>query len=282
MKKVIIFLIFAIGILALGDAGRILLNEKKMTSQIKVLKTEISGLEEQKKTNVESMGILEKENEVLRTELAEELANKKVVYLTFDDGPTPQNTEKILEILRKNNIKATFFVIGHNSDMYKKIVDEGHAIALHTYSHNYKEVYASEEAFFKDLYKISDLVKDNTGVVSKVTRFPGGSLNAGVPSAIMKKIMIRLRDEGYVYQDWNCDSTDASQNGRPVPLIIENATVKCPYKHVNLLMHDSVLKVTTVQALQQIIDYYKSRGYLFETLETYSPKFQHKKLEDIK
>lgn len=276
MKKVIIFLIFAIGILALGDAGRILLNEKKMTSQIKVLKTEISGLEEQKKTNVESMGILEKENEVLRTELAEELANKKVVYLTFDDGPTPQNTEKILEILRKNNIKATFFVIGHNSDMYKKIVDEGHAIALHTYSHNYKEVYASEEAFFKDLYKIHDAVMEKTGVDAKVTRFPGGSSNAIVKKATLRKIIDRLNDEGFVYQDWNCDSTDASGNKRPVDVLVKNAT-NCGANKINILMHDSAAKTTTVEALQSIINYYKGKGYDFEELTVYSPKFQHRK-----
>ena len=276
MKKVIIFLIFAIGILALGDAGRILLNEKKMTSQIKVLKTEISGLEEQKKTNVESMGILEKENEVLRTELAEELANKKVVYLTFDDGPTPQNTEKILAILKKNNIKGTFFVIGHNSDMYKRIVEEGHAIALHTYSHNYKEVYASEEAFFKDLYKIHDAVMEKTGVDAKVTRFPGGSSNAIVKKATLRKIIDRLNDEGFVYQDWNCDSTDAAGNKRPVDVLVKNAT-SCNATKINLLMHDSAAKMTTADALQPIIDSYRSRGYDFEELTVYSPKFQHRK-----
>ena len=99
----------------------------------------------------------------------------KVVYLTFDDGPTPNNTPRILEILKRNNIKATFFVIGQNPDMYKQIVNEGHAIAIHTYSHEYKQVYASVDAFFADLYKLRDLIKEKTGVDPKVTRFPGGS-----------------------------------------------------------------------------------------------------------
>ena len=283
MKNKIIISILSLFLLGLvGMSYYVLTSNALLASEYINLEkenTEILNIEKQK---LEEKEKLVKENAQINEDLKKEFDNLKVVYLTFDDGPTPHHTPKILEILKKNNVKATFYVIGQNPHMYKTILDSGNTIALHTYSHNYKEIYASEEAFFKDLYKISDLVKENTGVVSKVTRFPGGSLNAGVPSAIMKKIMIRLRDEGYVYQDWNCDSTDASQNGRPVPLIIENATVKCPYKHVNLLMHDSVLKVTTVQALQQIIDYYKSRGYLFETLETYSPKFQHKKLEDIK
>ena len=235
---------------------------------------------EQKKQ--EEISVISEENKKMGEEIKKNLDKYKIVYLTFDDGPTLKNTPKILEILKKNNVKATFFVIGQNPDMYKMILDSGNAIALHTYSHDYKKVYASEEAFFKDLYKIRDIVKEKTGVDSKVTRFPGGSSNKEVSSKIMKSIMLRLKNEGYVYQDWNCDSTDALQNGRPVPLIVENATVKCPYNHVNLLMHDSVAKVTTVQALQTIIDYYKSRGYMFQTLETYSPKFQHKKLENMK
>ena len=150
MKKVIIFLMLAVSIFALGDAGRILLNNKKTVDKIKGLKTEIAALDKKEKETNDTLVKLEEENKALRSELSEQLANKKVVYLTFDDGPTPQNTEKILAILKKNNIKGTFFVIGHNSDMYKRIVEEGHTIALHTYSHNYKEVYASEEAFFKD------------------------------------------------------------------------------------------------------------------------------------
>ena len=270
-----------ISILSLLSLGLVGMSYYVFTSNA-LLASEYMNLERESFEILSTEKQKSEENTQIKEDFKKEFDKLKVVYLTFDDGPTPQNTPKILEILKRNNVKATFYVIGQNPQMYKEILESGNAIALHTYSHNYKEIYASEDAFFKDLYKISDLVKENTGVVSKVTRFPGGSLNAGVLNLIMKKIMIRLRDEGYVYQDWNCDSTDASQNGRPISLIVENATVKCPYKHVNLLMHDSALKVTTVQALQQIIDYYKSRGYLFETLETYSPKFQHKKLENMK
>ena len=160
--------------------------------------------------------------------------------------------------------------------MYKRIVEEGHTIALHTYSHNYKEVYASEEAFFKDLYKIHDAVMEKTGVDAKVTRFPGGSSNAIVKKATLRKIIDRLNDEGFVYQDWNCDSTDAAGNKRPVDVLVKNAT-SCNATKINLLMHDSAAKMTTADALQPIIDSYRSRGYDFEELTVYSPKFQHRK-----
>ena len=276
MKKAIIFLMLAVSIFALGDAGRILLNNKKTVDKIKGLKTEIAALDKKEKETNDTLVKLEEENKALRSELSEQLANKKVVYLTFDDGPTPQNTEKILAILKKNNIKGTFFVIGHNSDMYKRIVEEGHTIALHTYSHNYKEVYASEEAFFKDLYKIHDAVMEKTGVDAKVTRFPGGSSNAIVKKATLRKIIDRLNDEGFVYQDWNCDRTDAAGNKRPVDVLVKNAT-SCNATKINLLMHDSAAKVTTADALQSIIDSYRSRGYDFEELTVYSPKFQHRK-----
>ena len=276
MKKILIFLILAVSIFTLGDVGRILLGNKKTVDKINTLKTEIAALERQEKETNDTLMRLGEENEALRSELTEQLANEKVVYLTFDDGPTPHNTERILEILKKNNIRATFFVIGHNSDMYKKIVDEGHAIALHTYSHNYKEVYASEEAFFKDLYKIHDAVMEKTGVDAKVTRFPGGSSNAIVKKATLRKIIDRLNDEGFVYQDWNCDSTDAAGNKRPADVLVKNAT-SCNATKINILMHDSAAKTTTADALQSIIDYYRNKGYDFEELTVYSPKFQHRK-----
>lgn len=197
----------------------------------------------------------------------------KVVYLTFDDGPTRNNTPQILDILKKNGIKATFFVIGINHDLYKRIVDEGHEIALHTYTHDYKEVYSSEEAFFNDLYRLRDKIKEITGKDPKVTRFPGGSSTGKASKALKMKIINRLTKEGYVYQDWNCDSTDASGNGVPAAVLIQKSI--CVPREVNLLMHDSQAKRTTVEALQGIIDKYKERGYIFDVLTVDSPKFQH-------
>lgn len=206
------------------------------------------------------------------------LDNKqKIIYLTFDDGPSV-NTDKVLEILKKNDIKATFFVIGQNQDKYKKIVDEGHTIALHTYTHDYKKIYASESAFFEDLYKIRDAVKAKTGIDSKIIRFAGGSSNHKASKILKMNIIKRLTREGFVYHDWNCDSTDASGNKVPVSKLIANAT-SCNSKEINLLMHDSLPKKTTVEALQKIIDYYRAKGYKFEKITMSSFKAQHFKIK---
>ena len=154
-------------------------------------------------------------------------------------------------------------------------MDEGHAIAIHTYSHEYKQVYASVDAFFADLYKLRDLIIEKTGANPKVTRFPGGSSTTRVSKPIKQAIINRLTKEGYVYQDWNCDSTDASGNKVPVEKLVKNGV--CNVREVNLLMHDAYAKTTTVEALQQIIDAYKAKGYIFEVLTVDSPKFQHVK-----
>lgn len=276
-NKVLIWSGISFFVLLVGMAYYVFMANAIVTSEYMKLQEKnvaISNIEKQKENE---KNVLTEENKKMSEEMQLNFSKYKVVYLTFDDGPTPINTPKILEILKKNNVKGTFFVIGQNPDMYKTITDSGNLVALHTYSHEYKQIYKSEDTFFKDLYKIRDLVKEKTGIDSKITRFPGGSLNRMVPNDVMSKIIARLKKEGFVYQDWNCDSTDALQNGRPVPLIIENATTKCPYSHVEILMHDSALKVTTVEALQQIITYYKSRGYSFETLKSYSPKYQHRK-----
>lgn len=205
--------------------------------------------------------------------------NRKVVYLTFDDGPSA-HTDKILEILNKYNAKATFFVTGNNrkhNDVLKRIVDQGSVVALHTYTHNYAEVYASEEAYFKDLQKISDMVKEATGVESKLIRFPGGSSNTvsrQYSPGLMTKLTKKVQEKGYQYFDWNCDSTDASGNNVPAKTLVENATSSTA-QHINILMHDTDAKGTTVEALPEIIKYYRSQGYAFEALTTDSYPAHH-------
>lgn len=195
---------------------------------------------------------------------------EKIVYLTFDDGPS-DNTEKILDILKKYNAKATFFVTGNNqkkNDMIKRAHDEGHAIGLHTYTHDYRKVYASEQAYFDDLKKISDMVEKLTGEKSMLIRFPGGSSNTiskkFVPG-LMTKLTKEVQEKGYQYFDWNCDSTDASGNNVPVERLVENAT-SGKTQHINILMHDTDAKDTTAEALPKIIEYYRGQGYAFKAL----------------
>ena len=202
---------------------------------------------------------------------------QKVVYLTFDDGPS-ENTGKILDILKEYNAKATFFVTGNNqkwNSLLKRAHDEGHAVGLHTYTHDYKTVYSSEEAYFEDLGRISDLVKEVTGDESHIIRFPGGGSNtvsAKYSPGLMTTLTRKVQEMGYQYFDWNCDSTDASGNNVPVEKLVENAT-SCEAKHINILMHDTDAKDTTVEALPKIIEHYREQGYTFLplTMDSYAP-----------
>ena len=205
---------------------------------------------------------------------------EKVVYLTFDDGPSA-NTEKVLDILKKENVKATFFVTGNNPKynyLMKRAKEEGHAIGLHTYTHDYSRVYSSEKAFFDDLQKISDLVEKTTGERSKLLRFPGGSSNlvsAKYTKGIMSSLTKKVKEKGYQYFDWNCDSTDAAGNNVPVETLVKNAA-SGQGKQINILMHDTDAKDTTVAALPKIIESYRNRGYTFQELTADSFAPQHK------
>ena len=204
---------------------------------------------------------------------------RKIVYLTFDDGPS-ENTEKILDILKQYNAKGTFFVTGNNkeyNESLKRVVAEGSVVALHTYTHDYAKVYASEEAYFNDLQQIYDMVKDVTGVESKVIRFPGGSSNTVSKKycpGLMTTLTKAVQEKGFQYFDWNCDSTDASGNHVAVDKLVANATSSTA-QHINILMHDTAAKDTTVQALPQIIEHYKNQGYSFEALTVDSYPVHH-------
>ncbi len=209
-------------------------------------------------------------------------SDEKVVYLTFDDGPS-QNTEKLLDILDKYNVKATFFVIYHKNmeSKYKAIVDRGHTIALHCYTHTYKKIYVSEDAYFKDLNKIHDYVEKVTGVDSKIIRFPGGSSNTvsnKYKKGIMKDLKQAVTDKGFIFHDWNVDSTDASGINRDPELLLEKVKSGLKKKKVaNILMHDTgKSKVTTVEALPSIIEYILSQGYKIEPLTEDSEVIQHR------
>lgn len=203
----------------------------------------------------------------------------KTCYLTFDDGPS-DNTLKILDILDKYKVKATFFVMGTGKLSYvKKIHDAGHTVALHTYSHDYSKIYRSQKAYFEDLEKIGAAVKKYTGADSKVIRFPGGSSNT-VSRSYCKGIMTALSTEtanrGYVYFDWNVDSTDASGNNVSVSKLVNSIkTYGGRNKQDVVLMHDTAAKDTTVQALPQIIEYYISKGYTFAPLTVQTPPVTH-------
>ena len=193
-------------------------------------------------------------------------SDAKIAYLTFDDGPS-DNTLKILDILKENDACGTFFVTGKGkSDYMKDIVDSGNAIALHTYTHTYKQIYANEEAYFDDLQKISDLVYEKTGVRTNLVRFPGGSSNT-ISKVSMKTLANAVEEKGYLYFDWNCDSGDARADGVPADTLVQNIRDDMgSSKKLTILMHDTAAKSTTVEALPQIIKLLKDKGYKLAVL----------------
>lgn len=199
-----------------------------------------------------------------------EQTEEKIVYLTFDDGPSG-NTQKILDILDQYGCKATFFVTAEwpdYKDMIKVAYDKGHTIGLHTYSHDYPTVYASEDAYFQDLNQIGQYVKDEIGYVPCFIRFPGGSSNTvskkycqGIMSALSQDVIA----QGYQYYDWNGDSCDGESN-KSVDQLIKNAT-GLHANNIIILCHDAQAKVNTVSALPSIIQYYQSQGYTFKAID---------------
>lgn len=204
-----------------------------------------------------------------------------VAYLTFDDGPS-ENTEEILNILDYYNVKATFFVIYHSNmeEQYQEIVNRGHTIALHTYTHDYSKVYKSETAFFNEITRISDYVYSVTGVRSRIIRFPGGSSNTvsnKYCAGIMDTLKVSVPQRGYVYHDWNVDTCDAAFNNLAKEKILDNVKESLTkYKNPDVLMHDAgETKRTTVEALPEVIEYIYSQGYRMERLEIDSYAVHH-------
>lgn len=210
--------------------------------------------------------------------------NKKVAYLTFDDGPS-KNTLKILDMLDKYEIKATFFVVGGTSDFYKETIKEiskrGHVIGNHTYSHDYKKIYKSVSAFNKDLKKNEDNLYEILGYRPELIRFPGGSNNKVSHKYggknIMNKIIDKLDTDKYQYFDWNVDSTDASTKTQSKSNIINEINKGAKNKkNIIILCHDSSPKTTTAEALPTIIKNLKKMGFEFDTLnkDSYTVQFQ--------
>ncbi|MBR5336476.1 MAG: polysaccharide deacetylase [Lachnospiraceae bacterium] len=203
---------------------------------------------------------------------------KRKVYLTFDDGPS-ENTEAILEVLAKYNVKATFFVVGKEDEglkpLYKKIVDSGNSIGLHSYSHKYSVLYKSLEDFEADFHKIQDYVKSITGVKTVLYRFPGGSSNQ-VSDVDMKDLIRFLKEEGVVYFDWNDATGDASTTKYTVTQLVNNAISGLNKEgDTILLMHDANTKGTTVEALPLIIEKLKAMDVEIVPIDMSTQPIQH-------
>lgn len=177
------------------------------------------------------------------------------VYLTFDDGPSV-NTDRILDILAQYGVKATFFVVGKEgyTDQYRRIVEDGHTLAMHSYSHRYNEVYASLDSYKADLTKLHDYLYELTGEDCRFVRFPGGSSNT-VSKVSMWDLIDYLDSEDMVYFDWNVSSGDSTGGKKSVDQLTNNVLENIgKYNNAVVLFHDAAGKTTTVDALAGIIE----------------------------
>ncbi len=201
----------------------------------------------------------------------------KIIYLTFDDGPSPYTSE-LLDILKKHNVKATFFVVGTAyCDILSRVAEEGHTIGIHSYTHEFKYIYANDENYFADFNKIKDLIYQKSGYDTKLLRFPGGSSNTvskRYNKGIMTRIAEELHNQGYEYFDWNVDSDDAGK-ARDSQTVYDNVIKGITGKRVAVvLQHD--IKKFSVDAVEDIIIWGKENGYIFLPLRVDSFTAQHR------
>jgi peptidoglycan/xylan/chitin deacetylase (PgdA/CDA1 family) len=278
--KVIIFTLCITSLLGAGLSEATLASSENQSS---LLLQEISKLHKDNATlkcQNETLIDIIKKNESL---YIKKLANAKIAYLTFDDGPS-SNTSAILAVLKQYDIKATFFVNGHPHlrDLYKQISDDGHALANHTYSHDYKKIYKSADNFKKDVKELDTFLKETTVTEPNyILRYPGGSNNhigrnyGGI--GIMNSVIKEMNKEGYLYFDWNVDSSDAYVSRQTKDNIVQAVlTQSNTLNNPIILMHDLDSKTTTVEALPEIIEGLLNKGFTFDVLSKDTPAPQFK------
>jgi len=204
--------------------------------------------------------------------LAKEDEYNKTVYFTFDDGPSVVTIE-LLDLLKEYDVKATFFVIGATTErghmLYKRIVDEGHTIGLHSYTHNLSQIYKSSSNYMNDLKKLDDLVFEITNVRSKICRFPGGSAVTNSSQKVKSEIAVKLKNEDYIYYDWNVSGNDDSKTPRGSSDIanrIKKSSAKVKGNDIVILLHDNTVRTTLVKAVEELILYFREKGCSFDKI----------------
>ena len=227
---------------------------------------------------------LKEASERREDDVKESTSAVKKAYLTFDDGPSA-NTDRILDVLEEYKVKGNFFVIGRFSDaykpQYKRILDDGHVLGIHSYSHSYSEIYESKDSFIADLNHVQYVIYDITGYTPSIYRFPGGSSNMVSPVSMYEFIDI-LDKRGMVYYDWNVNSGDADASRLSKEQIIDNVfngidALETPEERneVMILFHDLSEKTTTVEALPVIIEGLQAQGYIIAPIDDYTKPIHH-------
>jgi peptidoglycan/xylan/chitin deacetylase (PgdA/CDA1 family) len=196
----------------------------------------------------------------------------KVIYLTFDDGPSYLITNRILDILKEKQVKGTFFVVGNQikdrEKILKRIYVEGHSIGLHTYTHKYKKIYKSEEAFIEEMRKTSDEINSVIGISPTIIRFPSGSKRR-----LNDDFLEKLHKEKYKVFDWNANLSDGITPNLSCEILYRNAIKLKNHHLVILLMHCNADNKKTCDTLPRIIEHYKSIGYVFKTITDETPEY---------
>lgn len=240
-----------------------------------------------RKVIVEESKIQEKKDDEQNSEMEkndDEESNKSkagVIYLTFDDGPSLDITPKILDILKDENINATFFILNYSDnkeDLIKRIVNEGHTIGIHGYSHEYKEIYSSDEAYMNNIVRLQNKIRETTGITTKYTRFPGGSSNTisrKYSPGIMTRLTQKMLQEGYKYYDWNVSVEDAGSSKTQEEVYNRYVRELSKTRANIVLMHDFSNNNKTLNALRDMIHYGKENGYTFDNIDDDTPMIIH-------
>ena len=204
------------------------------------------------------------------------------VYLTFDDGPSDRVTPRVLDTLKEYDVHATFFIVNYGESgkaLIRRMIDEGHTVAIHGYSHDYAAIYKSDEAFMQNIYRLRDRLRSDFGYEAAIIRFPGGSSNTvsrQYSVGIMSRLAQRVQAEGFTYFDWNVSSGDAAGTPASSGQIYNNVTSALRHDRSNVvLMHDAGAKGTTADALPDIIRYCLANGYSIQPITPATKPVHH-------
>lgn len=220
-------------------------------------------------------------SEIERKVIVNSVEKAGVIYLTFDDGPSTTITPHILDILKEKGVHATFFILNYSDGMeylVKREIDEGNAVGIHGYSHDYSVAYASADACYDNIKKLQDKIANSTGKTVKIVRFPGGSSNTiskNYCEGVMTQITQRILAEGFRYYDWNVASGD-TDGVKTKEGVYNNVTAGLQHGRNNIvLMHDFSGNNKTLEALPEIIDFGLENGYVFDVITENTPMVTH-------
>lgn len=285
-KLIIVIVIMSIAVAAATIEGMNLARKNFSVAYIEELDNQVAEVEKQIKIRQEEerrkKEEIQKRINLTSVPLTEQQQNnilhiyndtgEKRVFLTFDDGPSSLITPLILDVLKEEEVKATFFLLGtsvkNNPDLVKREFDEGHYVANHGYSHKYSTIYSSTEATLNEYNQTEQAIKEalgNANYRSNLFRFPGGS-NGGYYNKLKQQAKAVLKQNGIVHLDWNSLSEDAVGNYTKEQLLQNTIDTIGEKNSVVILMHDSSDKVLTYEMLPDLIHYLKEKGYSFKNI----------------